>query len=70
MERVAAVVSDGLLAVVARLGGARLRAQFASLTGEQLALGLVTLALSEPHGRAEVNAAALRRAASSERVRS
>lgn len=70
MERVAAVVSDGLLAVVARLGGARLRAQFASLTGEQLALGLVTLALSEPHGRAEVNAAALRRAASSEGVRS
>ena len=64
MERVGAVVSDALLAVVARLGGSRLRAQFASLTGEQLARGLVTLALREPKGRSEADAAALRRAAS------
>lgn len=70
MERVGAVVSDALLAVVARLGGARLRAQFASLTGAQLARGLVTLALDAPKGRAEVDAAALRRAASADGVRS
>lgn len=66
MERAGAVVSDALLAVIARLGGARLQAQFASLTGEQLARGLVALALSEPRGRTEADAATLRRAASSE----
>ena len=63
-ERVAAVVTDGLLSVSAMLGLRSLRDRFASLTGRELADGLVALALEDRAGRVEADAHALRAAAS------
>lgn len=62
-ERVAAVVLDGALALVAALGGGGFRARYASLTGRVLAQGMVALALHDRHGRVEADAAVLRSAA-------
>ena len=61
-ERVAAVVLDGALALVAALGGGGLRARYASLTGRALAQGMVALALAHRHGRVVADAAVLRAA--------
>lgn len=47
-ERVAARVSDGLLAGLGMLGAKRLRARYTSLTGAQLGAALVELAAAQP----------------------
>jgi nucleoside-diphosphate-sugar epimerase len=44
-ERIGAAVADGLLAVVGALGGARTRDRYASMTGRELARGIVRVAL-------------------------
>lgn len=62
-ERVGAVATDAVLALVGALGGGRLRDRYASLTGAQLAAGLVALALADPTGRLRADAAMLRAAA-------
>jgi uncharacterized protein YbjT (DUF2867 family) len=62
-ERVASVSLDGVLGLLGALGARGLRDRYASLTGEQLARGLVAAALADRTGRVEVEAAALRAAA-------
>jgi uncharacterized protein YbjT (DUF2867 family) len=60
-ERVAARISDSLLAGLGVLGAKRLRARYTSLTGEQLGAALVELA-SKPEETAVVENEALRAA--------
>ncbi|MCA9517636.1 MAG: epimerase, partial [Myxococcales bacterium] len=48
-ERVGAVVTDGLLAVAAALGGKRLKARYGSVDAERLAAVLVSLPRDEAH---------------------
>jgi nucleoside-diphosphate-sugar epimerase len=63
LERTASIALDGVLDVAALFGGRLLRDRYATLTGEQLAGGLVRLALDAPDGRVTADAAAIRRAA-------
>lgn len=62
-ERAYAITLDVLLAVAARVGLRGVRDRYASLTGRQLARGLVRLALADRHGRLVADARALRAAA-------
>lgn len=62
LERTGSVVVDALLGAFALLGARRLRDQWATLSGDALAAGMVRLALDDPAGRASADAAAIRRA--------
>ena len=62
-ERMASVVLDGVLGTLGALGARGLRDRYASLTGGELARGLVATALADRTGRVEVDAAAVRAAA-------
>lgn len=62
-ERVASIVTDALLGVVAAAGGRALRDRWATLSGATLAAGMVRLALAQPDGRVVADAADIRRAA-------
>lgn len=61
-ERVVAVTTDVLLAGVAALGGRRIRDAYASLTGTQLAEGMVALALASRDAKAIADVATIRAA--------
>lgn len=61
-ERLFAVTADALLAGVAALGGHRLRDRFATLTGTQLAEGMVALALASRDAKTTADVAAIRAA--------
>lgn len=63
-ERLFAVTTDALLAGVAALGGQRIRDRFGTLTGTQLAEGMVALALASRDARAVADVAAIRAALS------
>lgn len=63
-ERAFAVMTDALLGAMRAVGFAALRDRYASLTGAQLARGLVALALSDREGRRVADARALRAAGS------
>jgi uncharacterized protein YbjT (DUF2867 family) len=62
-ERVFARIADGLLGGLAMVGFRGPRDQYGTLTGAQLALAMVELALRERNGRATVRVGALREAA-------
>lgn len=62
-ERFRSAVLDGMLGVVAALGGKRWRDRFSSMTGATLAEGLVALALADLRQRVTADAATLRAAA-------
>jgi uncharacterized protein YbjT (DUF2867 family) len=62
-ERVASIVTDVLLRVVAGVGARTLHDRWATLTGDALAAGMVRLALDAPEGRVIADAADVRRAA-------
>lgn len=62
LERVAGVVVDSVLAVVGALGGRVVRARWSSLTGRELAEGMVRLALSARDEHVVVDPADIRRA--------
>jgi len=62
-ERVASIVTDALLRVVAVAGAHSLHDRWATLTGDALAAGIVRLALDAPDGRVVADAADVRRAA-------
>lgn len=59
-ERIVAVTTDALLAGVAALGGRRLRDRFATLTGTQLAEGMVALALQSRDAKVVADVADIR----------
>lgn len=61
-ERLFAVTTDAVLAAAAALGAGKLRDRFASLTGTQLAEGMVALALASRDAKAVVDVAAIRAA--------
>lgn len=61
-ERIFAVTTDVLLAGVAALGGKKIRDRFATLTGSQLAEGMVALALQSRDAKAIVDVAEIRAA--------
>jgi uncharacterized protein YbjT (DUF2867 family) len=61
-ERVAAIAVDAVLTAAGWLGARTMRDRFSSLTGEELAEGMVALALPERDGRAEADAATIRAA--------
>jgi NADH dehydrogenase len=61
-ERVASIAADALLDVAALLGARALRDRYGTLTGDELAAGMVRLALDAPDGRAIADAAGIRRA--------
>jgi uncharacterized protein YbjT (DUF2867 family) len=61
-ERFFAVTADALLAGVAALGGTKLRDRYATLTGKQLAEGMVALALSSRAGKTVADVADIRAA--------
>lgn len=63
LERTLSVATDAVLDALALVGGRRLRDQWATLSGEMLAVGMIRLALRQPDGRATADAAAVRRAA-------
>lgn len=63
LERTASVVTDVALGAVALVGATTLRDRYATLSGRDLAAGMVRLALDAPDGRAAVDAADIRRAA-------
>lgn len=62
-ERVASIVTDAMLRVVAVAGARTLHDRWATLTGDALAAGIVRLALEAPEGRVVADAADVRRAA-------
>lgn len=62
-ERVASIVTDALLRVVAVAGAHTLHDRWATLTGDALAAGMVQLALAAPEGRVVADAADVRHAA-------
>lgn len=62
-ERVASIVTDALLRVVAVAGARTLHDRWATLSGDALAAGIVRLALEAPDGRVVADAADVRRAA-------
>jgi uncharacterized protein YbjT (DUF2867 family) len=62
MERAFSLTLDALLGAVALVGLGSVRDRYASLTGRQLARGLVRLALDDRHGRRLADARALRAA--------
>jgi uncharacterized protein YbjT (DUF2867 family) len=62
-ERTASVALDAVLSVAAALGARSLRDQWATLSGDTLAAGMVRLALDAPNGCEFADAAAIRRAA-------
>jgi uncharacterized protein YbjT (DUF2867 family) len=66
-ERVLAIATDALLSGVAALGGKRVRDKYATLTGTQLAEGMVALALHSSDAKVVADVADIR-AALSERV--
>lgn len=59
-ERIAARIGDGALAIAGALGGRRLRDRYASLTGAELAAGLVRVALDPAYEQTIVHAEELR----------
>jgi uncharacterized protein YbjT (DUF2867 family) len=59
-ERLAAKIGDGALAIAGALGGKRLRDRYASLTGAELAAGLVRVALDPAYEGKIVHAEDLR----------
>ncbi|MHB1310700.1 MAG: NAD(P)H-binding protein [Gemmatimonadaceae bacterium] len=59
-ERVASIAADAVLDVAALLGAGALRDRWATLTGDQLAAGMIRLALDAPEARAVADAAAVR----------
>lgn len=61
-ERILAVTTDALLAGVAALGGSKLRDKFATLTGAQLAEGMVGLALVSRDAKVIADVAEIRAA--------
>lgn len=61
-ERAVAVTTDALLGALALVGLGQVRDRYASLTGRQLAEGLVALALAEREGRLVADVARLRTA--------
>ncbi|MCA9683578.1 MAG: NAD(P)H-binding protein [Myxococcales bacterium] len=61
-ERVAAVIGDGLLGLAARLGAKQLADRYASLTGRQLARGMVALATGDGGAQIVAEVAAIRAA--------
>lgn len=62
LERVAGAVVDAALAVAGALGARTLRARWASLTGRELAEGMVAIALADPQGRSVVDPVRIREA--------
>lgn len=62
LERVAGAAVDGVLALAWALGARTLRARWASLTGRELAEGMVAIALADPRGRAVVDPVRIREA--------
>jgi uncharacterized protein YbjT (DUF2867 family) len=63
LERAASIVTDALLGGLALLGGRALHDQWATLSGDALAAGMIRLSLDAPDGRAIATAADIRRAA-------
>ena len=63
LERVASVATDIALDAVSFFDAGRLRDRWGTLTGDELAAGMVRLALALPDGRALVDAADIRQAA-------
>lgn len=61
-ERIFAVTADALLAGVAALGGHKLRDRYATLSGTQLAEGMVALALASRDAKSTADVAAIRAA--------
>lgn len=61
LERGAAIVADGVLAVVGRLGGRAFADRWRSIDAGELARGLVSLALAHPRERIVADPARLRR---------
>ncbi len=55
-ERVGAVVADGFFSVLSALGGGKVSDRYRSITGEQLASALVSLATSDSRGIFEADA--------------
>jgi uncharacterized protein YbjT (DUF2867 family) len=51
LERIGALAADGALSLAALLGARRLRARWGSLTGTELAAGMLRLALAEGESR-------------------
>ncbi|PRQ04489.1 hypothetical protein ENSA5_07200 [Enhygromyxa salina] len=66
-ERVASVISDGVLSVLGALGAKRTRARYSSLTGSELGAALVRLACTADEDGVIAEADALRAAATSRR---
>ena len=62
LERVLGVVVDGALAVAGAVGASTLRARWSSLTGAELAEGMVRIALSAREARLVIDPADIRRA--------
>jgi uncharacterized protein YbjT (DUF2867 family) len=62
-ERAASIATDAVLGLAAVFGARTLRDRFATLTGDQLAAGMIHLALDAPEGRAVADAAGVRDAA-------
>ncbi len=65
LERVAGAAVDAVLAVAGTLGARTLRSRWASLTGRELADGMVVLALADLQGRAVVDPVRIREAIAS-----
>ena len=63
MERVLSVATDVALGALAFLDAGRLRDRWGTLTGDELAAGMVRLALTAPEGRVLADAADIREAA-------
>lgn len=63
-ERIFAVTADAVLAGAAALGASKLRDRFATLTGTELAEGMVALALASRDAKAVADVAAIRSAVS------
>lgn len=61
-ERVTSRVADALLRGASRLGGQALHDRWATLSGAELAAGMVRLAMAESDGRRVVDSADIRRA--------
>ena len=61
-ERYGAKAVDGILRLVATLGGGRIRDRYGSMTGTELADSLVRLALASPRARVVADGVALRAA--------
>ncbi|MFO7563868.1 MAG: NAD(P)H-binding protein [Enhygromyxa sp.] len=62
-ERIAAVVSDGVLGVLGKLGARRLATRYTSMSGAELARALVELACASPGAREIAEVEQLKRAA-------